>query len=128
MRLPKGVYGAVDLKKIKVYRADRGMTRYWNDQRGANDLRYFCGWYWYEESKGKAASAEHGPFHSRSAAYRDAFVALGLIPATAEQKTTQITGSNIVQMPKKATTSPQGRHLAREGRSLQRKLARIGVR
>jgi hypothetical protein len=74
MRLANSVLEKVEDAKIEVFYADRGMTIYWNERRGTKELRYFTGWYWYIKRGNKAATAEHGSFRSRMAAYRDGFV------------------------------------------------------
>lgn len=75
MRLPSEVIERVERFRIDVFYADRGMTRYWNRSRSKrNELRFYCGWYWLtKDERGRAGEAEHGPFHSKSAAIRDAF-------------------------------------------------------
>lgn len=105
--LPKNVVGAVEKRKVKVYFADRTTTKYWNDRRNKDDLRFFGGWYWYEEVNGKASETENGPFKSESAAYRDAFLSLSLRRLRDEELTTQIRGTGVVTPPAAATASPK---------------------
>jgi hypothetical protein len=79
MWLPKSVVEVVSRARIKVFYADRGMTRFWNDNKAPKDLRYFTGWYWYVKSRnGRAESEEHGPFKTKSSAYRDGYYKMQL--------------------------------------------------
>ncbi len=105
--LPKNVVGAVDRKRVKVYFANRTMTKYWNDRRNTDDLRYFGGWYWYLETNGKADQTENGPYKTESAAYRDAFLTLELKRLRDEEMQTQVRGSGVVTPPAAATASPK---------------------
>jgi hypothetical protein len=103
--LPKNVVGAVDRKKVKVYFADRTMTKFWNERRNRDDLRFFGGWYWYIETNGRAEETENGPYKTESAAYRDAFLSLSLRRLRDEELTTQIRGTGVVKAPQAATQS-----------------------
>lgn len=112
MRLPDEAYRMVEQRKVKVFFANREMVSYWNQNRLGGELRYYTGWYWYiEGNSGRAESQEHGPFHSRSAAYRDASVKLQVrVPEKKpEPKTVQITGSGTV-------TPSQSGYIRRSGR------------
>jgi hypothetical protein len=127
--LPHSVTGAVDQKKVRVYFADRGMTKHWNERRGT-EPRYFGGWYWYiENEQGRAETQENGPFKTKSAAQRDAYVKLQLRALTAQ--TSQVRGSNVVSIPQYAQGSGASRlgHMsATPHRGLDRQLRRLGVR
>lgn len=134
MRLPKGVYDAVNNRKIEVFYADREMARFWNERRLSGELRFYAGWYWYVEEHGRAVSNEHGPYHSRSAAYRSAFVENGL--RRAEQGTTQVTGSNVVRFSQAGSGAAQRAdrnarkqltQADRDRRALERRLRSMGV-
>jgi hypothetical protein len=123
MRLPGDVYAAVDARKVQVFYAGRRECAIWNENRGSNDLRYYAGWYWAIEKDGRVEKStygffDNGPYHSKSAAYKDAFVELSLLRSSGETKTTQITGSNVVKL---ATPSS-------EDRALARKLRQFGIR
>lgn len=100
MRLPNDVYQMVNDRKVIVFFANRETARYWNENRLGGELRFYTGWYWYEEANGRAVTNEHGPYHSRSAAYKDAAVKLAIkVPAKpAPPKTTQVTGSKVVSL------------------------------
>lgn len=76
MRLADDVIRKVEGAKIEVFYANRSMTAYWNERRSSRELRFFTGWYWYIAKNGRAATAEHGPFKSKMAAYRDGFHAM----------------------------------------------------
>lgn len=79
MRFSNSVLTKLEDAKVEVFYADRGMTKFWNERRGRRELRFFTGYYWYLRSRAnKALTAEHGPFRSRMAAYRDGFYQMQL--------------------------------------------------
>lgn len=112
--LPKNVVGAVDKKRVRVYFADRTQTKFWNERRGKEDLRYFGGWYWYIETNGKASETENGPYKTESAAYRDAFLDLSLERLRDDELTTQIRGYGVIKAPAAATQSGAARPLTKK--------------
>jgi hypothetical protein len=118
--MPNAIYDAVDNREIRVHFVGRVAARYWNDRRGPDDLRVYTGWYYYYESNGKAASIDHGPFRSKSAAYKEAFLKEGL--RRAQTKPMQVTGSNIVQMSQSAKTSGVSARADRKARNARNAL------
>jgi hypothetical protein len=79
MRLPDSVVDTVKKAGVRVYYADRGLTKTWNNLRLSGELLRYGGWYWYRQQGGKVTSTdEDGPFRSESAAIRDALVKLQL--------------------------------------------------
>lgn len=127
MRLPKDVYAAVDERKVDVFYADRRLCAMWNGNRRTDELRYYAGWYWAIQQHGRIevgadGVADHGPYHSKSAAYKDAFLELSL-RRQRKQPTQQVTGGNIVRM-----KVPTSKLSAREDHALRRQLRRVGVR
>ena len=79
MRLPDSVVETVKAAGVKVYYADRNLTKTWNNLRLTGEPIRYGGWYWYRQQNGKVTSTdEDGPFRSESAAIRDALVKLQL--------------------------------------------------
>lgn len=79
MRLPDAVLAAAQKAGVTVYYADRKVMAVWNRNKDRTDLTRYCGWYWLRTHKGKVIDMdESGPFKSRMAAFRDAFVKLQL--------------------------------------------------
>ena len=79
MRLSDEVLAAVETAGVQTYFADRNITKYWNDLREDGSPVQFGGWYWQQTIKGRVVSTdEEGPFRSRSAAIRDAYMKLQL--------------------------------------------------
>jgi hypothetical protein len=56
--------------------ANRAIVKLWNSMKADGDPPIFCGWYWM------VGHSEGGPFHSESAAMRDAWyrVVKGVAP------------------------------------------------
>lgn len=124
MRLPDDAYEMVEKRKVKVFFANRGTVAYWNENRLGGELRYYTGWYWYIEGPtGRAETEEHGPFHSRSAAYRDAAVKLQVrVPEKkAPAQTTQVTGSGTKVVSLSGYTRRNGRLGALRSKSPNRR-------
>lgn len=79
MRLTDAVIDALRKAGVEVYFADRTVTKVWNEYREDGNPVQFGGWYWYQSKNGKVISTdEEGPFRSKSAAMRDAYVKLQL--------------------------------------------------
>lgn len=127
MWLPSGVTNAVDRKNIEVFYVNRATAKIWNDARGPGDLRFFSGWYWCEMRNGRVSSKDNGPFHSKSAAYKDAFLEMGL-RMQAQQQAQVVRGSNVVQLPQKATSSgaTKKRKETQRAKAAKRLIARTG--
>jgi hypothetical protein len=71
------VIQAVKKNGVHIYYADRRIAKLWN--RDKEDLLRYCGWYWYRTYKGRVIDHdESGPFRTRMAATRDAFIKLQL--------------------------------------------------
>lgn len=70
---------AVKRAGVNVWFANRSVTKLWNGERNDHELIRFGGWYWHQIVKGRVISTdEEGPFKSRSAAMRDAYLKLQL--------------------------------------------------
>lgn len=121
MWLPRDVTQAVDAKNIEVFYLNRQQAKIWNDSRGPSDLRIFSGYYWFERGK---PSQDHGPFFSRSAAYKNAFEVLALRRAAAPPKPQVVRGSGIVQAPVSARTSYASKAADRRARAEERRADR----
>lgn len=79
MRLSASVAEAVKKAGVKVYYANRVVTKIWNANRMDGEPVQFGGWYWWQETKGTVvATDDDGPFRCESAAVRDAFKKLQL--------------------------------------------------
>lgn len=75
MRLPDHIEKDIKDHAIDTFEASRWTASYWNERRNAREPRFFCGWYWYAKH---TANTINGPFKTRSAAIRDAYVRLVL--------------------------------------------------
>lgn len=88
-RLPDQVYDRTAAKGVKVFKAGKDTVEYWN-RTGLpkGHPRFLCGHYWYaaDPQTGRAISEEVGPFHTKAAAFRDAFLRLGLTLRANPQK------------------------------------------
>lgn len=74
MRLAQIVIDKVKKKGVRIYFADRRITKNWNAHKNEGEPSYFGGWYWERTEKGRVvAMDEEGPFRSESAAIRDAY-------------------------------------------------------
>lgn len=79
MRLSDKVLHAVKRAGVTAYFADRRVTKVWNAEKDFHEPIKFGGWYWHRVVKRRVISTdEEGPFRSRSAALRDAFIKLQL--------------------------------------------------
>lgn len=79
MRLSDEVIEAVQTAGVETYFADRSITKFWNGMREGGTPIQFGGWYWQQVRKGTVIETDdEGPFRSRSAAIRDAYVKLQL--------------------------------------------------
>jgi hypothetical protein len=79
MRLTDKVMLAVEAARVDVSFVNRDTTRWWNERRGQGELRYFTGWYWVrKDARNRIDGDQNGPFHSMSAAVRDAYTRLQL--------------------------------------------------
>lgn len=79
MRLSDDVLEAVKRAGIVAYFADRRVTKVWNSEKEMGEPIRFGGWYWHRVVKRRVINTdEEGPFRSRSAALRDAFIKLQL--------------------------------------------------
>lgn len=79
MRLPNALITTVKKAGVKVYFADRRITKIWNQERDQEDLMVYGGWYWQRHKKGRVVQVdEDGPFRTESAAIRDAYIKLQL--------------------------------------------------
>jgi|GEM_PF-1629513 len=79
MRLSDDVLEAVKRAGVVAYFADRRVTKVWNSDKEMREPIRFGGWYWHRVVKRRVINTdEEGPFRSRSAALRDAFIKLQL--------------------------------------------------
>lgn len=79
MRLSDDVLLAIKKAGVETYFANRSVTKVWNSERDEDDLLRYGGWYWHQFKGRRVVSTdEEGPFRSRSAALRDAYVKLQL--------------------------------------------------
>lgn len=79
MRLPNALITTVKKSGVKIYFADRRITKIWNKERDREDVMVYGGWYWQRHKKGRVVQVdEDGPFRTESAAIRDAYIKLQL--------------------------------------------------
>jgi len=79
VRLPNNLIATVKKAGVKIYFADRRITKIWNQERDQEDLMVYGGWYWQRHKKGRVVQVdEDGPFRTESAAIRDAYIKLQL--------------------------------------------------
>jgi hypothetical protein len=71
MKLGRGIENQVTDIGVETFEASRVTTVWWNRHRSTREPRFFCGWYWYTK---KDTTTINGPFKTRSAAIRDAYV------------------------------------------------------
>lgn len=77
LRLSDAVLTGVKKRGVKVYFADRRITKIWNKNRMDGEPIIFGGWFWTLEKGGKVLQTdEEGPFRTRCAAIRDAWKVL----------------------------------------------------
>jgi hypothetical protein len=71
--LPAEVYQTARQLGVDVFKIGGETIRFWNDDRGPGEYRYFCGWYWTLKSHLTGnAELRKGPYPCESAAFRDA--------------------------------------------------------
>lgn len=76
-RLPAEVYLAADKLGVEVVHVGRTIIQEWNEDRGPDEYRHFCGWYWLLKNKfTRFEEVRKGPFPCPAAAYREARVFL----------------------------------------------------
>jgi hypothetical protein len=92
MRLPDYVEKNTKERAVETFEASRWTAAYWNERRNASEPRFFCGWYWYTKQD---TNIINGPFKTRSAAIRDAYVRIVL------RSNQMIDGETLVGSPRK---------------------------
>lgn len=100
MRLPDGIIDAVRVAGVQIYFADRRVTKIWNDKRDDGTPINYGGWYWNRTEKGRVVDTdEEGPFRSRSAAIRNAYMKLQLRWVKSSPAPASASRSNMPQPP-----------------------------